>query len=445
MNKQLQDIFQQAKLDNNIPNEDYTKWGVKKGLRNEDGTGVLIGLTKIADVEGYQKIDGKKVDSEGELYYRGIKITDIVRNIQTNGINGFEEIAFLVLFGHLPNKQELQIFTDELRSNYEILPEFLSSNILNNPSMNVMNKIQRSLLMMYEYDDNPDDASVDNTLKQGLNIIAKLPSISCYAYFAKHHLLDGGSLIIHHMDKDKSIAENILSLLRTDKQYTKQEAELLDLMLVMHIDHGAGNNSTFTDIVVSSTGSDLYSCMSASVGALKGPKHGGANMQAKNMLKAVIDEIGLDASDAQIEDIVHRLLDKQFYDNKGLIYGVGHAVYTLSDPRAEIIKEKAKEVAKANGLDKKFEFYKRFENIAKKIVSEEKHKSVSANIDYYSGLIYEMLGIPEDLYTPMFVCARVVGWLAHNIENKLYCDRIVRPAGKYVGEKASYIKMEDRK
>ena len=445
MNKQLQDIFQQAKLDNNIPNEDYTKWGVKKGLRNEDGTGVLIGLTKIADVEGYQKIDGKKVDSEGELYYRGIKITDIVRNIQTNGINGFEEIAFLVLFGHLPNKQELQIFTDELRSNYEILPEFLSSNILNNPSMNVMNKIQRSLLMMYEYDDNPDDASVDNTLKQGLNIVAKLPSISCYAYFAKHHLLDGGSLIIHHMDKDKSIAENILSLLRTDKQYTKQEAELLDLMLVMHIDHGAGNNSTFTDIVVSSTGSDLYSCMSASVGALKGPKHGGANMQAKNMLKAVIDEIGLDASDAQIEDIVHRLLDKQFYDNKGLIYGVGHAVYTLSDPRAEIIKEKAKEVAKANGLDKKFEFYKRFENIAKKIVSEEKHKSVSANIDYYSGLIYEMLGIPEDLYTPMFVCARVVGWLAHNIENKLYCDRIVRPAGKYVGEKASYIKMEDRK
>ena len=445
MNKQLQDIFQQAKLDNNIPNEDYTKWGVKKGLRNEDGTGVLIGLTKIADVEGYQKIDGKKVDSEGELYYRGIKITDIVRNIQTNGINGFEEIAFLVLFGHLPNKQELKIFTDELRSNYEILPEFLSSNILNNPSMNVMNKIQRSLLMMYEYDDNPDDASVDNTLKQGLNIIAKLPSISCYAYFAKHHLLDGGSLIIHHMDKDKSIAENILSLLRTDKQYTKQEAELLDLMLVMHIDHGAGNNSTFTDIVVSSTGSDLYSCMSASVGALKGPKHGGANMQAKNMLKAVIDEIGLDASDAQIEDIVHRLLDKQFYDNKGLIYGVGHAVYTLSDPRAEIIKEKAKEVAKANGLDKKFEFYKRFENIAKKIVSEEKHKSVSANIDYYSGLIYEMLGIPEDLYTPMFVCARVVGWLAHNIENKLYCDRIVRPAGKYVGEKASYIKMEDRK
>lgn len=445
MNKQLQNIFQQAKLDNNIPNDDYTKWGVKKGLRNEDGTGVLIGLTRIADVEGYQKIDGKKVDSEGELYYRGIKITDIVQNIETENINGFEEIAFLVLFGHLPNRQELQIFSGELRSNYEILPEFLSSNILNNPSMNVMNKIQRSLLMMYEYDDNPDDASVDNTLKQGLNIIAKLPSISCYAYFAKHHLLDGGSLIIHHMDKDKSIAENILSLLRTDKKYTRQEAELLDLMLVLHIDHGAGNNSTFTDIVVSSTGSDLYSCMSASVGALKGPKHGGANMQAKNMLNAVIDEIGLDASDAQIEDIVHRLLNKQFYDKQGLIYGVGHAVYTLSDPRAEIIKEKAKEVAKANGLDKKFEFYKRFENIAKKIVSEEKHKSVSANIDYYSGLIYEMLSIPEDLYTPMFVCARVVGWLAHNIENKLYCDRIVRPAGKYVGEKAQYVKMGDRK
>ena len=215
-------------------------------------------------------------------------------------------------------------------------------------------------------------------------------------------------------------------------------------MLVLHIDHGAGNNSTFTDIVVSSTGSDLYSCMSASVGSLKGPKNGGANMQAKGMLKAVIEEIGLDASDKQIEEIVHRLLNKEFYDQKGLVYGIGHAVYTLSDPRAEIIKEKAMEVARANGLDKKFEFYKRFESIAKKIVSEEKHKSVSANIDFYSGLIYEMLDIPEDLYTPMFVCARVVGWLAHNIENKLCCDRIVRPAGKYVGENSDFIKMEDR-
>lgn len=445
MDKRIEEIFKQAKITNNIPNEDYTKWGVKKGLRNDDGTGVLIGLTRIADVEGYQKIDGKKVDSEGELYYRGIKLTDIVRNIDADNFYGFEEISFLILFGHLPNREELEIFKEELRKNYELTPEFLSTNILNNPSMNVMNKIQRSLLMMYEYDDNPDDSSVENTLRQGLTIISKLPSISCYAYFAKHHLLDGGSLIIHHMEQDKSIAENILTLLRTDKKYTKEEAELLDLMLVLHIDHGAGNNSTFTDIVVSSTGSDLYSCMSASVGALKGPKHGGANMQVKGMLNQVITEIGLDASDSQIEDIVHRILNKDFYDKKGLIYGIGHAVYTLSDPRAEIIKEKAKEVAIANGLEKKFDFYKRFEKIAKEIISKEKNKSVSANIDFYSGLIYEMLGIPEDLYTPMFVCARAVGWLAHNIENKLYCDRIVRPAGKYVGEKADYVPMEERK
>lgn len=445
MNNRLIDIFAQAKLDNNIPNEDYTKWGVKKGLRNEDGTGVLIGLTRIADVEGYKWEGTTKVDTEGELYYRGIKLTDIVSNLKHDNINGFEEISFLLLFGHLPNKEELEIYTKEIRDNYEIKPEFLSSNILNNPSMNVMNKIQRALLMMYENDENPDDSSVENTLKQGLNIIAKLPSITCYAYAAKHHILDGGSLVVHHMDQNKSIAENILSLLRTDQIYTKQEAELLDLMLVLHLDHGAGNNSTFTDIVVSSTGSDLYSCMSASVGALKGPKHGGANMKVKMMMKAVIDEIGLHASDEEIRNVVKRLLNKDFYDNSGLVYGIGHAVYTLSDPRAVIVKQKANEVAKANGMADIFEFYKRFEDIAKEIIIQEKHKSVSANIDYYSGLIYEMLGIPEDLYTPMFVCARVVGWLAHNIENKLYCDRIVRPAGKYVGEKSDYIPLENRK
>lgn len=444
MNKQLLDIFEQAKIENNIPNEDYTKWGVKKGLRNEDGTGVLIGLTRIADVEGYKWVEDKKTDIEGELYYRGIKLTDIIKNLKVDNIHGFEEISFLLLFGHLPNKNELEIYTNELRKNYEIKPEFLSSNILNNPSMNVMNKIQRALLMMYENDENPDDSSVENTLKQGLNIIAKLPSITCYAYAAKHHILDGGSLVVHHMDQNKSIAENILSLLRTNQEYTKKEAELLDLMLVLHLDHGAGNNSTFTDIVVSSTGSDLYSCMSASVGALKGPKHGGANMQVKKMMSAVINEIGIYASDNEIEDIVHKLLNKEFYDKSGLVYGIGHAVYTLSDPRAVIVKEKANEVAKANGMSDIFEFYKRFEDIAKRIVKEEKHKSVSANIDYYSGLIYEMLGVPEDLYTPMFVCARVVGWLAHNIENKLYCDRIVRPAGKYVGDKSDYIPLEDR-
>ena len=445
MEKKLEEVFAQSIIDNRIENNEYTRWGVKKGLRNEDGTGVLIGLTRIADVEGYQMVDGKKVDSPGELYYRGIRLTDIVKNIDETDIHGFEEISFLVLFGHLPNKEELDAYLKQLRSNYDLPTEFLSSNILNNPSMNVMNKIQRAILMMYESDDNPDDSSVNNTLKQGLNMIAKLPAIICYAYQAKHHLLDGGSLIIHHTDADKSIAENILSLLRNDQKYTAEEAQLLDLMLILHIDHGAGNNSTFTDIVVSSTGSDLYSCISASVGSLKGYRHGGANGQAYHMMMDVINEIGTDASDEKIREIVYRLLNKDFFDKSGLVYGIGHAVYTLSDPRAEIVKEKANEVAKINGMSDVFEFYKRFEDIAEKAVMKEKGKSVCANIDFYSGLIYTMLGIPEDLFTPMFVCARTSGWLAHNIENKLNCDRIVRPAGKYVGGKSAYIKMEDRK
>lgn len=444
MENKLKEIFAKSIEDNRINNEEYTRWGVKKGLRNEDGTGVLIGLTRIADVEGYKKVDGKKVDSIGELYYRGIKLTDIVKNLDTSYTHGFEEISFLVLFGHLPNKEELEAYTKQLRDSYEIAPEFLSTNILDNPSMNVMNKIQRALLMMYESDDNPDDSSIENTLRQGLNIIAKLPAITCYAYEAKHHLIDGGSLIIHHMDKDKSYAENILSLLRADQYYTKEEADLLDLMLIMHIDHGAGNNSTFTDIVVSSTGTDLYSCMSASVGSLKGPRHGGANIQAYNMMKAVIDEIGTSASDEEIEKIVYRLLNRDFFDNAGLVYGIGHAVYTISDPRAEIVKEKANEVARAKGQEDVFEFYKRFEDIAEKIIIKEKGKTVCANVDFYSGLVYTLLGIPQELFTPMFVCARIVGWLAHNIENKLNCDRLVRPAGKYVGDIHDYVAMEDR-
>lgn len=444
MNEELVKIFEQSKLDNNIANEEYTKWGVKKGLRNEDGTGVLVGLTKIADVQGYKKIDGKKVDSEGQLLYRGIKITDIADHIDKDGINGFEEIAFLILFGHLPNKEELKIFQNDLRQNYALPTEYLTANILSNPSMHVMNKIERSLLMLYELDENPDDPSPDNFIRQGIDIISKLPAMICYAYQAKHHLLDGGSLVIHHVNEEKSIAENILELLRADKKYTEEEAKLLDLCLVLHIDHGVGNNSTFSSIVVSSTGTDIYSAVSASVGSLKGPRHGGANIAVMEMMTAVIDEIGVNATDEEIRNIIYRLLNKDFYDNLGLVYGIGHAVYTLSDPRAEILKKKAKDLAKEKGLDNIFDFYIRFEEIAKDIIYKEKGKRVSANVDFYSGLIYDMLEIPTDIFTPMFVMARTVGWIAHIIENKLYCSRIVRPAGKYVGDESDYIEMEDR-
>lgn len=442
MNTKIKQIFEQSIKDNYISNEEYTKWSVKKGLRNEDGTGVLIGLTRIADVVGYKSVDGKKTDAEGELLYRGIKLTDIANHMKNDGIYGYEEIAFLILFGHLPNKDELQLFISTIRDNYNLNNDFLNLKVLTNPCNNVMNKIQTALLAMYEDDENPDDPSVENVLRQGLNIISKLPSIACYAYESKHHDIDGGSLIIHQMDPNKSVAENILSLLRPDQQYTQEEAELLDMMLVMHMDHGAGNNSTFANIVVSSTDTDLYSCISAAVGSLKGPRHGGANIKAMKMIDAVIDEVGLNATDSQIEEIVYKLLNKDFYDKSGLIYGLGHAVYTLSDPRSEILKKKVKELLKNN--TELFDFYVRFENIAKNVIKKEKGKTVCANVDFYSGVVYSMLGIPKDLFTPMFVCARTVGWIAHNIENKLYCNRIVRPAGKYVGDEKDYIELEER-
>ena len=442
MEKKIQELFKQSQIENYISNDEYVKYSVKKGLRNEDGTGVLIGLTRIADVVGYKMVNGVKSDTDGELLYRGIKLTDIANHMNNDGIYGYEEIAFLILFGHLPNKDELNVFSRTIRENYNLKPDFLNLKVLSNPCNNVMNKIQTALLAMYEEDEDPDNPDVENVLRQGLNIISKLSSIVCYAYESKHHDIDGGSLIIHHMDTNKSIAENILSLLRYDQNYTQEEAELLDTMLVIHMDHGAGNNSTFANIVVSSTDTDLYSCISAAVGSLKGPRHGGANIKALKMMEAVINEIGLEASDSQIEDIIYRLLNKDFFDKSGLIYGLGHAVYTLSDPRSEILKKKVKELLKDN--IEKFDFYIRFEEVAKKVIKKEKGKTVSANVDFYSGIVYSMLGIPQDLFTPMFVCARVVGWIAHNIENKLYCNRIIRPAGKYVGDEKQYIELEKR-
>lgn len=437
-------IFQNAILENTIDNRLYTLHDVKKGLRNEDGTGVLIGLTRIADVVGYEKINGKKVDTEGQLYYRGISIFDLTKNLDANKICGFEEICFLILFGHLPNQEELDIFMKELQSLYTLPDGFLANNILRYPGMNIMNKMQRSLLMLYDTDENADDCSVENTFKQGLSIIAKMPAMLAYAYQAKAHVLHNESLYIHHPDTNASIAENILRMIRPDCKYTELEAKILDLLLVLHADHGSGNNSTFTNIVVSSTNTDIYSAFSASVGSLKGPRHGGANIANKNMMKAIINEIGLDATIEDMKNIANRLLDKDFYDQKGLIYGMGHAVYTLSDPRSVILKQQAQVLAKEKNMEKEFLFYSQFEQVAKEVIYQRKHIHVCSNVDFYSGFVYEMMNIPEDLYSPLFVASRSIGWLAHNIENKLYCNRIVRPAGKYVGETMEYIPMEKR-
>lgn len=446
MSQFIDGFIEKAKESNNkIDNQLYSRYDVKKGLRNEDGTGVLVGLTKIADVVGYKKIDDEKVDCEGELYYRGIAVSDIINKREPHQRFLFEETCFLILFGYLPDKEELENFKSELSQRYELPPHYLESKILGFPSINLMNKLQQEVLMLYSYDDDPDNISPSSTMYKGLNLIAKIPSIVCYAYRSKVHYFDKQSLYIHQIRPDLSIAENILYLLRDHKHFTPKEAEVLDMCLVLHADHGGGNNSTFTNVVISSTGTDIYSSFAGAIGSLKGPKHGGANLAVMNQMKKVIDEIGLDASNQQIDEIVEKILDKQFNDNTGLIYGIGHAVYTISDPRCVILRQQCNELALEKGRETEFDFYYRFEQAAIRAIKKRKGINVCANVDFYSGLIYNMLCIPTELYTLMFVVGRTVGWLAHNIENKLYSGRIIRPAAKYVGETHEYIPIHRRK
>ena len=409
---------------NEIKNGLFSEFNVKKGLRNEDGTGVRVGLTKVSDVVGYDIIDGVKTNVDGKLYYRGYSLNDLV-NGSAKSTRGYEEAMFLLLFGFLPNN-------------------FFESVLLRNPGKNLMNVLQNAVLTLYNYDDEPDNVDVYSTLVKGLRISAFLPVIMCYAYQAKRHYFYNDSLIIHYPDEKLSMAENILQMLRVDKKFSKNEAALLDTILVLHADHGGGNNSTFTNVVVSSTGTDIYSTIAASIGSLKGPKHGGANISVVQMMKAIKDEIGITTDEKKIRNVVNRLLDKDFFDCSGLIYGFGHAVYTITDPRAELLREYCETVAKDKDRMDEYHFYEEFEKTVKKVVFERKGTTISSNVDLYSGFAYNMLGIPEDLYTPLFVIARNIGWVAHNVENKLYDGRIMRPATKYVGELRDYTPFKDR-
>lgn len=435
MNKEfIEHLFNSGLEESYISNDLYEKYNVKKGLRNNNGTGVLVLLTKISDVYGYRMENDKKIDEEGHLYYRGYDIYDLAKyNSQKCG---FERICYLILFSKLPSDKELEDFHNALSEEYELPKGFAEDVIFKNSSPSIMNQIQRSILSLYGYDDNPDEVDPTEVLIKGLKIIAKLPSIISYCYRAKRHYIDGLSLHIRNPKKEFSIAENILRMSRTDGEYNQLEVETLDLALILHADHGGGNNSTFANLVVSSTATDIYSAMCASLGSLKGPRHGGANRSVRDMMHAVIYEIGLDAAEEQIINIINKILDKDFYDKKGLVYGIGHPVYTISDPRAVLLKDKCRELALLKNENRRFSFYTKFERLA--IAELKKRKgpgfNCCANIDFYSGLAYEILRINEDLFTPIFACSRMVGWLAHNIENKLYCDKIIRPAGKYVGE-----------
>ena len=430
-------IYQKAAVDNNIPAELYTIYNVKKGLRNENKTGVLVGLTRICDVVGYEMRDGQKVDIPGQLFYRGIEIKDFVANCQIKP-GAFEEVCFLLLFGKLPNESEYLNFCDYLKANYPLPKEFIDVNILRLPAFNLLNKIQRALLMLYDYDTSADDISGENTLLQGLNILAKLPALAIYSYFGMLSAKNGQPLELPLPNPKLTMAENLLSLIRNNQAYSKTEAEVLDVIMALHADHGGGNNSTFANIVVSSTDTDLYSCLATAVGSLKGPKHGGANERVVAMMNDAINQLGYTPSDEALADYLGKLLDKQAFDKSGLIYGIGHAIYTVSDPRAEILYEYCQKLALTSENQVKLAFYRNFEKAAVAYLKNNKQADFCINVDFYSGLAYEMLNIPKELFLPIFVISRVVGWLAHNLENKLYCHKIIRPATKYIGEYLTY-------
>lgn len=436
-------FFGKASNYTDIPSPLYKEYNVKKGLRNDDGTGVRIGLTKVSDVIGYERDEeGNVVPCDGDLLYRGYSIRDLIANRQGNF--GFEETCFLLLFGFLPDRVQFEEFKRSLAMRYELPDNFLVNEVLRAPSRNLMNRLQMLTLALYNFDDTPDETDVYQMLLKGINLIAKYPVLGCYSYQAKMHDLFHSSLIIHYPRQEYSIAENILYMLRADGQFSQREANLLDALLVIHADHGGGNNSTFTNVVIGSTGTDLYSAICGSVGSLKGPKHGGANISVSQMMEEVVEKTQYAKDEDLVLKVVDDLLDGKLYDHSGLIYGFGHAVYTLTDPRAELLRDLCRKLAEEQGCMDKFEFYELFEKTVKRVAWERKKKILPTNVDFYSGFAYHMLGIPEDLFTPLFAIARVCGWVAHNVENKLYDGRIMRPATRYVGEHEEFVAMENR-
>jgi len=428
-----------------IAPELYSKYNVKRGLRNEDGSGVLVGLTTIGDVHGYIIDEGEAKPVEGRLRYRGIDVKDLISGFQAENRYGFEETAFLLLFGKLPNKKELTAFC-ELLNNYRFLPEGFKENIiLKAPGKDLMNVLARQVCVLYSYDPDPDNMAIENVLDQCIKLIARFPAMVAYAYHAKRHYHEGKSLHLHHQSTTYSHAENFLSLIRPTQDFTRLEAEILDLCLVLHAEHGGGNNSTFTVHVVASTGTDTYSAITAAIGSLKGPKHGGANLKVIEMMTDAKKEIKDWTNEKQIRNYIERLIKKEAFDRSGLIYGMGHAVYSLSDPRAIILKEKARELAKFTKREEEMYLYEKFEEIAKKVFAEMKgSKVICANVDFYSGFVYDMLNLEEFLYTPIFAIARIAGWSAHLIEEIVSGGRIIRPAYKYVLDEKKYIPLDQR-
>ena len=424
----------------------YGKYDVKRGLRDINGKGVLAGLTQVSNVQAVKVVDGKEVPCAGSLYYRGYNIKDLTNGFVKDNRFGFEETTYLLLFGTLPNEKQLEDFK-ELLANQRSLPRnFVRDVIMKAPGRDIMNALSRSVLTLYSYDNNPDDISLPNVLRQCLNLISIFPLLSVYGYQAYNHYVRGKSLYIHNPKKELSTAENILRMLRPDKQYTDLEAKILDLALILHMEHGGGNNSTFTTHVVTSSGTDTYSSVAASIGSLKGPRHGGANLKVQNMFEDIKANVKDWTDEKEVESYLRKILNKEVFDHSGLIYGMGHAVYTLSDPREVILKRFAKDLAMEKGMMKEFALYELVERLAGRLVMEQRRlfKNVCANVDFYSGFVYTMLGIPKELFTPIFAIARIPGWSAHRLEEILNASKIIRPAYKYVGHHANFVPFEER-
>lgn len=423
----------------------YDEYNVKRGLRNANGTGVLVGITAVASVEGYEIREGKKIPVDGKLYYRGYPLSELAEGFQKDNRLGFEEIAYLILTGELPSESELLHFQELLEERRDFTKGFKEDMFFKIPSRSVMNKIQRVILSLYSYQDNPDSLTLEDNFETSLNLIAKMPLILGYTYQTKRHYFDGKSLVIHQPKKNAGTAENILHLIRSDSDYTREEAELLDLCLVVHAEHGGGNNSAFANHVVSSSGTDIFSATAASIGSLKGPKHGGANQMVSDMICDITANCPNPHHRKHLKDYLIRILDKKAFNRKGLIYGMGHAVYTKSDPRTIILKEKASQLAKIKGFEEKFRLISNIEELTKEIFKERNGEDhvIAANVDMYSGFVYEMLGIAPELYTPIFATARMVGWCAHRLE-QLGDEKIIRPAYVTIEKKRAYCPMNER-
>lgn len=424
----------------------YGKYDVQRGLRDKNGNGVLAGLTKVSKIEAFKMVDGQKKPCDGRLFYRGYNIRELIRGEVEGHRYGFEEVAYLLLFSKLPTEEELEMFRESLAFSRDLPTNFTRDVIMKAPTRDIMNSLSKCILTLASYDPKASDISIENVLRQCMMLISTMPMIAVYSYHAYNHYERDGSMYIHRPDPKLSTAENFLRMLRPDMSYTSVEAHVLDMALILHMEHGGGNNSTFTTHVVTSSGTDTYAAVASALSSLKGPKHGGANIKVVEMIKDLKENVKDTTDEAQVEEYLKKLLHKEAFDQKGLIYGMGHAIYSTSDPRAEVFKSFVKQLSEEKHREEDFALYSMIERLGPKVIMEERkiYKGVSANVDFYSGFVYSMLDIPEELFTPMFAIARIVGWSAHRIEELINVDKIIRPAYKSVMDEREYIPLEER-